>query len=134
MQTLSDLYKTEKELKKDLILTRIVIFEKCRQCDLEIVNLKYWFNKKGNVIRVDNGEGTIDINKLMSSVSLTGATSQVIGFKSTTYLEPGYVFAPYIPINEVSIISESSFVPSKNITTRYATRQINSNLYGTLRL
>lgn len=58
----------------------------------------------------------------------------VIGFKSKTLLEAGYVYAPYIPMIEQTIIQETDFSPSKEITTRYATQKINSNFYGLINL
>lgn len=46
---------------------------------------------------------------------------EVIGFKSQTYLEPGYVFVPYIPIIDLEI----QLQPGQRILSRYATRLIN---------
>jgi len=78
-----------------------------------------------------------------------------IGKKSN--LEQGYVWAPYIPINTTSVISEytskntirkrkiskifnlgldvkDEFSPSKSITSRYSTKTINSKYYGTIEI
>ena len=70
-------------------------------------------------------------------------------------LEPGYVYAPYIPIQTTSVVSEynsknisrkkkinkifnlgldikDEFSPIKSITSRYSTKTINSKYYGTV--
>jgi hypothetical protein len=119
MQTLSDLYKTEKELKKELVLTRIVIFEKCKPYDFKNNGLKYWYDKNGKVIRIDNDDSSLDM-------------TQFIAFKGESFLEAGYVYAPYIPVMATQTIVESSFLPSEKIKSRYAMTQINSNLYSTI--
>jgi len=43
--------------------------------------------------------------------------------------EAGYIFAPYIPMYNTSIIVDD-FTPSKKVTSRYAKIQVNHNLYG----
>jgi hypothetical protein len=76
----------------------------------------------------------------------------VIGRKSDSLLEQGYVFAPYIPIQTTSIVSGydskninrkrkinkifglGDFSPSKSITSRYSTKTINSKYYGTIEI
>ena len=79
----------------------------------------------------------------------------LIGRKSDS-LEPGYVYAPYIPMqtsatvvsgyNSKNIIRKKKinkifnlgldikdeFSPSKSITSRYSTKTINSKYYGTV--
>lgn len=60
--------------------------------------------------------------------------SHIIGFKSETFLGAGYVYTPYVPMIEQTIIQETDFSPSKEIKTRYATKKINSNFYGLINL
>lgn len=50
----------------------------------------------------------------------------VIGFKGEQFLEPGYVFAPYIPMMDL----ETEFAPRLSVASRYATREVNPNFYG----
>lgn len=75
--------------------------------------------------------------------------------KKGSSLEPGYVYAPYIPMITTSVISgynsknitrkkkinkifnlgldiKDEFSPSKLITSRYSTKTINSKYYGTV--
>lgn len=58
-------------------------------------------------------------------IIIYGTAGEVIGFKSQTYLEPGYVFAPYIPM-----YLETEFQPRQGVASRYATRMINEEFYG----
>lgn len=48
-----------------------------------------------------------------------------IGFKGSTFIEAGYIFAPYVPMN-----LETEFAPRMSMASRYATRVINPNLYS----
>ena len=79
----------------------------------------------------------------------------LIGKKSS--LEPGYVYAPYIPVQTSSVISgytsknvsrkrkinkifdldldiKDEFSPSKSIMSRYSKKIINNNFYGTIEI
>jgi len=114
-------YKIYRHIEKEKPITRVVLFEKCRKHDFENFGLKYWYDKNGKVIRVDNENSTIDFGK----ISITGST----------YLDTGYVFAPYIPAQLTPVISEfNSFVPKKTIQSRYAATKINTNYYGVVTL
>ena len=48
-----------------------------------------------------------------------------IGWKSQTYLEAGYVYAPYVPM-----IDPSEFRPRRGMMSRYAERVVNNSFYG----
>jgi len=50
----------------------------------------------------------------------------IIGWKSQTFLEAGYIFAPYIPMVEDS----SEFRPRRSMMSRYAERVVNNSFYG----
>ena len=80
----------------------------------------------------------------------------IIGRKSDSLIEPGYVYAPYIPMQtSATVVSgynsknisrkkkinkifnlgldiKDEFSPSKSITSRYSTKTINSKYYGTV--
>jgi hypothetical protein len=81
----------------------------------------------------------------------------IIGRKSDSLIEQGYVYAPYIPVQTSSVISgydskntnrkrkinkifdlgldiKDEFSPSKSITSRYSTKNINSKYYGTIEI
>jgi len=80
--------------------------------------------------------------------------------KKSSNLEPGYVFAPYIPVTSSQVIVDYSsskrvnrkrkinnifdlgldikdydiFSPSKSIMSRYSKKIINANYYGTIEI
>ncbi len=80
----------------------------------------------------------------------------IIGRKSDSLIEQGYVYAPYIPMQtSATVVSgynsknisrkkkinkifnlgldiKDEFSPSKSITSRYSTKTINSKYYGTV--
>lgn len=53
------------------------------------------------------------------------APDGIIGRKSQTFLEAGYVFAPYIPMTELT-----EFRPRRGMMSRYAERVVNNSFYG----
>lgn len=44
-------------------------------------------------------------------------------------LEPGYIFAPYIPL---ILEPEEEFRPRRSLRSRYATTVVNNRFYGTI--
>ena len=48
-----------------------------------------------------------------------------IGWKSQTFWEAGYVYAPYVPM-----IDPSEFRPRRGMMSRYAERVVNNSFYG----
>ena len=50
---------------------------------------------------------------------------KIIGRKSQTFLEAGYVYVPYIPM-----IDPSEFRPRRGMMSRYAERVVNNSFYG----
>jgi len=81
----------------------------------------------------------------------------LIGKKSDNLIEPGYVYAPYIPMTTSQVIVgygsknvkrkrkinkildlgldvKDEFSPSKSIMSRYSTKNINSKYYGTIEI
>lgn len=49
----------------------------------------------------------------------------LLGYKAQTFLEPGYVFAPYVPL----IVEPSEFRPTQSIMSRYALTTVNNNYF-----
>ena len=49
--------------------------------------------------------------------------SQLIGKKGNN-LNPGYVFAPYIMVDNISEVIDSNFSPKKVISSRYSSTNI----------
>jgi hypothetical protein len=81
----------------------------------------------------------------------------LIGKKSDSLIEPGYVYAPYIPMTTSQVIVDygsknisrkrkinnifdlgldvkDEFSPSKSIMSRYSKKTINAKYYGTIEI
>lgn len=57
----------------------------------------------------------------------------LIGYKGSSFLETGYVYAPYVPlIVTPTIYAPEDFTPRKGVMTRYAKRLVRSDFYGTV--
>lgn len=60
-------------------------------------------------------------------------TQILMGFKGQSFLDAGYVYAPYVPFqltNTMSKVDDFSFV--KGLRTRYATKMLRPNMYGVI--
>jgi len=59
----------------------------------------------------------------------------LLGYKGSTFLETGYVYAPYVPlIITPTIYRPDDFTPTKGVMTRYAKKLVRSDFYGTITL
>lgn len=57
----------------------------------------------------------------------------LVGFKGGSYLETGYVYAPYVPlIVTPTIFAPEDFTPRKGVMTRYGKKMIRADFYGTV--
>jgi hypothetical protein len=55
----------------------------------------------------------------------------LIGRKGGSFLESGYVYAPYVPLQVTpTIFGTEDFVPRKGVMTRYAKKMVRPDLYG----
>lgn len=55
----------------------------------------------------------------------------LVGHKGSTFLEAGYIYAPYIPLQLTQTIYDpNDFTPRKGIMTRYAKKMVNNRFYG----
>ena len=55
----------------------------------------------------------------------------LIGHKGNTFLEAGYIYAPYIPLQLTQTITDpNDFTPRKGILTRYGKKMVNNKFYG----
>lgn len=55
----------------------------------------------------------------------------LIGHKGSTFLEAGYIYAPYIPLQLTQTLQDpNDFTPRKGIMTRYAKKMVNNRFYG----
>jgi len=57
----------------------------------------------------------------------------LIGLKGNTFLETGYVYAPYIPLILTPVVhSAEDFSPRKGIMTRYGKKMVRADFYATV--
>ncbi len=55
----------------------------------------------------------------------------LVGRKGNSFLESGYVYAPYVPLQVTpTIFGPEDFVPRKGVMTRYAKKMVRSDMYG----
>ncbi len=57
----------------------------------------------------------------------------LVGYKGGSYLETGYVYAPYVPlIVTPTIFAPEDFTPRKGVMTRYGKKMVRADFYGTI--
>lgn len=55
----------------------------------------------------------------------------LIGYKGSSFLEAGYVYAPYIPLYTTPTIVLDDFIGRKGMATQYGKRVVNARFYAT---
>ena len=55
----------------------------------------------------------------------------LVGRRGSSFLESGYVYAPYVPLQTTpTIFGPDDFVPRKGVMTRYAKKMVRPDMYG----
>jgi hypothetical protein len=55
----------------------------------------------------------------------------LIGRRGSSFLESGYVYAPYVPLQTTpTIFGPEDFIPRKGVMTRYAKKMVRPDMYG----
>ena len=55
----------------------------------------------------------------------------LVGRRGASFLESGYVYAPYVPLQTTpTIFGVEDFVPRKGVMTRYAKKMVRPDMYG----
>ena len=55
----------------------------------------------------------------------------LVGRRGSSFLESGYVYAPYVPLQMTpTIFGPEDFVPRKGVMTRYAKKMVRPDMYG----
>ena len=55
----------------------------------------------------------------------------LVGRKGSSFLESGYVYAPYVPLQTTpNIFGPEDFVPRKGVMTRYGKKMVRPDMYG----
>ena len=52
--------------------------------------------------------------------------------RGRTFLEAGYIYAPYIPMISEPTSVDNGFTPSRSLESRYATKVVNNSYYGVI--
>tara|TARA_R110000824_G_scaffold11622_9_gene50946 strand:+ start:5942 stop:7786 length:1845 start_codon:yes stop_codon:yes gene_type:complete len=89
---------------------------------------------------------TVDDNKGIAGTQNVGSISKrydvyvdpyfprnlvLVGRKGNSFLESGYVYAPYVPLQVTpTIFGPEDFVPRKGVMTRYAKKMVRPDMYG----
>ena len=55
----------------------------------------------------------------------------LVGRRGSSFLESGYVYAPYVPLQTTpTIFGVEDFTPRKGVMTRYAKKMVRPDMYG----
>lgn len=59
----------------------------------------------------------------------------LVGYRGSSFLETGAVFAPYVPLIMTPLIYDpDTFQPRKGVMTRYAKQMVRAQFYGLIRI
>ena len=108
-------------------------------CSPEVANILEFTAGFRASVTVDDTQGTIGAVK-------TGSLSKkfdvyvdpyfprnvlLVGRRGASFLESGYVYAPYVPLQVTpTIFGIEDFVPRKGVMTRYAKKMVRPDMYG----
>jgi hypothetical protein len=69
-----------------------------------------------------------------SNVGSGSGSGQILGgYKGSTFIDAGYVWAPYIPLQSTAtFLNPEDFAFTKGLRTRYAKKMVRSEFYGTI--
>jgi len=84
---------------------------------------------KGSVGAVKVGSLTKKFDVIVDPYFLRNVI--LIGRRGSSFLESGYVYAPYVPLQTTpTIFGPEDFVPRKGVMTRYAKKMVRPDMYG----
>ena len=108
-------------------------------CSPEVANILEFTSGFRASVTADDDKGTIGAVK-------TGSLSKkwdvyvdpyfprnvvLVGRKGGSFLESGYVYAPYVPLQVTpTIFGPEDFTPRKGVMTRYAKQMVRADMYG----
>lgn len=108
-------------------------------CGPEVANiLEFTTGFRANVVH-DDAKGTIGAVKAGSLSKKWDVFVDpyfprnlvLVGRKGSSFLESGFVYAPYVPLQVTpTIFGTEDFVPRKGVMTRYAKKMVRPDLYG----
>ena len=108
-------------------------------CGPEVANILEFTNGFRASVTHDDDKGTVgavkegSINKKFDLYVDPYFPRNVIlvGRKGSSFLESGYVYAPYVPLQTTpTIFGPEDFTPRKGVMTRYAKKMVRPDMYG----
>jgi len=108
-------------------------------CSPEVANiLEFTAGFRANVTAdADKGEiGAVKVGSLSRKFDVVvdpyfPRNVILVGRKGASFLESGYVYAPYVPLQVTpTIFGVEDFVPRKGVMTRYAKKMVRPDMYG----
>jgi hypothetical protein len=108
-------------------------------CNPEVANiLEFTSGFRANVTAdADKGEiGAVKVGSLSRKFDVMvdpyfPRNAVLVGRRGSSFLESGYVYAPYVPLQVTpTIFGVEDFVPRKGVMTRYAKKMVRPDMYG----
>ena len=108
-------------------------------CSPEVANiLEFTSGFRANVTAdADKGEiGAVNVGSLSRKFDVIvdpyfPRQVVLVGRRGNSFLESGYVYAPYVPLQTTpTIFGVEDFVPRKGVMTRYAKKMVRPDMYG----
>ena len=108
-------------------------------CSPEIANLLEFTAGFRGSVTADDDRGTVGAVKVGSLSKKFDVYVDpyfprnvvLAGRKGSSFLESGYVYAPYVPLQMTpTIFGTEDFVPRKGVMTRYAKKMVRPDMYG----
>ena len=107
-------------------------------CSPEVANiLEFTAGYRANVGVDENGQaGAMNVGNLSRKMDVYvdpyfQRNIVLVGRKGTSFLESGYVYAPYVPLQVTpTIFGTEDFVPRKGVMTRYGKKMVKADMYG----
>ena len=108
-------------------------------CSPEVANvLEFTAGFRANVTAdADKGDiGAVKVGSLNRKFDVIvdpyfARNAILVGRKGASFLESGYVYAPYVPLQTTpTIFGPEDFVPRKGVMTRYAKKMVRPDMYG----
>ncbi len=108
-------------------------------CSPEVANiLEFTSGFRANVSHADDKGtiGAVNVGSLSKKFDVMvdpyfPRNAILVGRKGNSFLESGYVYAPYVPLQVTpTIFGTEDFVPRKGVMTRYAKKMVRPDMYG----
>ena len=108
-------------------------------CSPEVANiLEFTSGFRANVSHADDKGtiGAVNVGSISKKFDVMvdpyfPRNALLVGRKGNSFLESGYVYAPYVPLQVTpTIFGTEDFVPRKGVMTRYAKKMVRPDMYG----